>query len=1109
MAKLVLGLDIGITSVGYGVIDIENTKIVDYGVRLFKEGTAEENETRRTIRSRRRLIARKKNRLQDMANLLTKEGIMPKDYEPLSNVYEIRQKGLSEKLTPQELTSALLHITKHRGSTIDTVDDSTQDDKELGELKDTLQKNAKALAAGKYICEIQLKRLAEDGKVRGHSNNFKTEDYLAETKAILVNQELSEDVKQSILKIIQRKRAYYEGPGSEKSPTPYGRFVEINGQIQEIDLIDKMRGKCSIYPDQLRAPKMSVSADLFNFLNDLNNLKIDGEKITVEQKEEVMQLVDDKGSITLKQLAKLLEVAEENIEGYRTDSKCKKAVFTEFKGYKLLKKLFKEQNMNVSLNDYEMLDEIIEILTKKKGIEERKVELNHLPYGLSEELINNLSLQKVTGYHSLSLKAIRELNVELWQTTANQMQLLYQLEMLHHAKGSMKGKKNIVIDEEAILSPVAKRAQNETFKVINALRKKYGEFDSIVVETTRDKNSVEQKSRIKKTQAFYEAQNKQVDKLLEEAGYDLSKINSKTKMKVRLYLQQEGKSAYTLQPLVLDRVIRDDKYTEIDHIIPISISLDDSFHNKCLTTHAENQAKGNMTPLGAYQSGKFKELNGDLSTYISFVKTCKEIPYKKKNNLLYEKDITKFSVIQEFISRNLVDTSYANRVVMNTLSQYFSDNEIPTKVHTVRGALTDKFRRQIQMQKDRDEDFLHHAIDALIVASIKKLNLLNSYLAKYTLDELYDDTTGELIQVTDENVFLNPKHIQFIKQLRTLYDESNMYYNGLIEKEKMYLPPIKISHKIDTKPNRQVADETIYSTRKVNDEDMLVEKIKDIYDPKLTKLTDMIVNGEEDKFLMAQHDPQTFAIIKDIVMHHFEEFKDSKDYYSCTKKKTGNEYKLKGENPLYVYMQEFGPIRKYSKKGNGPEIHVMKYLSEKLGNHICKYQTENKKVILKQISPYRTDFYLCRDGKYRFVTVRYKDVLYKQSIKKYVIDKEWYEKEKAKKKIDEQAAFQFSMHRNELIGIVKKSGEKYIYDLSKKDSNGEVRYHDGKTMELLKFTATNNDMSNRFEVKPIFTYCSKQLMPTSGTIVYARKYATDVLGNLYEVKDNRLKLEFE
>ena len=78
----------------------------------------------------------------------------------------------------------------------------------------------------------------------------------------------------------------------------------------------------------------------------------------------------------------------------------------------------------------------------------------------------------------------------------NQMQLLHELKLFDKNRVSHKGKKNIESDLEAILSPVAKRAQNETFKVVNALRKKYGEFDSIVVEMTRDKNSDEKKKRI-------------------------------------------------------------------------------------------------------------------------------------------------------------------------------------------------------------------------------------------------------------------------------------------------------------------------------------------------------------------------------------------------------------------------------------------------------------------------------------------------------------------------------------------------------------------------------------------------------------------------------------
>ena len=61
----------------------------------------------------------------------------------------------------------------------------------------------------------------------------------------------------------------------------------------------------------------------------------------------------------------------------------------------------------------------------------------------------------------------------------------------------------------------------------------------------------------------------------------------------------------------------------------------------------------------------------------------------------------------------------------------------------------------------------------------------------------------------------------------------------------------------------------------------------------------------------------------------------------------------------------------------------------------------NKKVILKQISPYRTDFYLSPEGKYKFVTIRYKDVFYKETIHKFVIDENWYHEEKTKKGIQD------------------------------------------------------------------------------------------------------------
>lgn len=1116
MKKYVLGVDIGITSVGYGIIDLETGAFVDYGVRLFKEGTAAENETRRATRGRRRLTRRRKTRLSDMRKLLRNNHILNENYQPISNVYELRCKGLHQKLTFDELSAVILHFTKHRGSILETVEDDAEKNKDAESLKATLQKNEQLVKQGNYICEIQLDRLHSQNKIKGHSNNFSTKDYVNELTEILKHQELSDDLNEQIINIVKRRRAYYEGPGSEKSPTPYGRFIEVDGQIQQIDLIEKMRGKCSIYPDQLRAPKLSVSAELFNLLNDLNNLSVSGEKLTVDEKTMLLKLANEKGNLTLKQIAKSLETEETEIKGYRID-KNDKPLFTELKGYKKIRNIFKKEGVSVSLKDYELIDFIVEILTNKKGIEERKQALLESHFNITEALADALAnTTGVSGYHSLSFKALRLLNTELFESTLNQMQLLYELKLFGANKKSYKGKKNIEADIDAILSPVAKRAQNEAFKVINALRKKYGEFDSIIVETTRDKNSDEQKKRIKKYQSQNEASSKEMDEMLKESGYDPDKINGKTRMKIRLYQQQHGKSAYTNQPLELHQVIKDPSYTEIDHIIPLSVSLDDSQNNKVLTLRSENQAKGNLTPFMAFQANKFKY---SYAEFKANVLANKNILYKKRLNLLNEENITKEEVAKKFINRNLNDTSYACRVVFNTLADYFKDNDIDTKVHTVNGRLTDLFRKKINLLKDRDEDYLHHAVDALIVASIKKLNLLNGYLSKYSFDNLYNETTGEIFTVANDDKFFDERYIRYIIDLKTMYFQSNQYYNHLIERKDMIYPPIKISHKINTKPNRQIANETIYSTRSVDGVDYLVEKIADIYDPKEKKcktLIEDILNHNEQKYLMAQHDPQTFDLIKQVVEYHYAQFhEDTKMYKTEIKeRKSGNvkkKIKLIGNNPLTSYRDEHGPIRKYSKKGNGPEIISIKYQSKRLGNHIdisANYRVDSKKVILKQISPYRTDFYHCSDGKFRFVTVRYINVMYQKDTQKYVISKEWYEKEKQKKGIKASDTFLFSLHRDELIGIIHRREKPYFYDLST-EKGGEKILSDGIHPEILKFTATSDDKAGVIEINPLYTYYKEQLGKKISNSINLKKYATDVLGNLYEVKENSLKLEFD
>ena len=50
-------------------------------------------------------------------------------------------------------------------------------------------------------------------------------------------------------------------------------------------------------------------------------------------------------------------------------------------------------------------------------------------------------MKGISGYHSLSLKAMKLLNKELLNTEMNQMQLLHQMDLFNKNRPPLKGKK--------------------------------------------------------------------------------------------------------------------------------------------------------------------------------------------------------------------------------------------------------------------------------------------------------------------------------------------------------------------------------------------------------------------------------------------------------------------------------------------------------------------------------------------------------------------------------------------------------------------------------------------------------------------------------------------
>lgn len=1050
--RLILGLDLGITNVGYGIID-EDFNIIDYGVREFEESSASFNKDRRDFRGQRRLKSRKRNRIVAIKYLLRQEGIIDDiNFPNLKNVYDLRCKGLNEKLSNIELANVLVNLAKHRGQSYATAID--EDDSEAKENQNSLEMNTLDLKTRKlFVCQLQKEKLEKDEKIRDTNNIFSTDDYKKELRQILSKQGLSSELNDKIEEIIFRRRRYSEGPGSEKFPTKYGSYrYDEDGQIKKVNLIDEMRGRCSIYPNEFRAPKNSYSACLFNLLNDLNNLKVSGNKLSEEQKRKVLKDVKEKGSLTPAKLCKLLNVKENDVTGFRID-KNRKNLLTKFDFYD---KLLKAGINKDIIYDEDKVDQMAEILTKTQVIDERIASLKELNYGFTEdEIVKIAKIAKINGYHSLSFKAIKEYNEELLVEPLNQQQITSK-KHLDKNLADLKGSK-IKPDDTAILSPVAKRVHREAIKVVNALRDKYGEFARIVIETTRDKNTDEEKKRIQDNQKYFKEQKDKTNQLIEELGKEPDKINNQTKIKLRLAKEQNYRTIYAGIPIDIDRLIKDPNAYEIEHIIPYSISFDNSLNNKALASKKENQDKGQNTPFYYFKSGKVKDIQGATITlwdeYIENIKSLNNISRKKKEYLTSEKDYSRFINMEEFIARNLIDTSYSIRSIMQTLKAYFEVNGIDTNIFTVRGRVTSDFRKRAalsneSLEKNRDK-YIHHAVDSLIIAALSNNKLIKTiYSLEQEENNLVDKNTGEVFD-NFENVLNDERLIKFVKSLGEITGN-----------------PFNFSYKIDTKVNRSIADQTIYSTRNYDGEDYIISKYKDIYGNEGEKLAKRFQDGKANDLLVAINDPQTFDILKGI----YEQYKHEK-------------------NPFLAYKNEHGYIRKYAKDGNGPIIKQLKYKDDKLGSHLDiskKYDLTNssKKVVLLQNTPYRTDVYL-QDGVYKFVTVRRYHVFNKNG--KNVIDKEVYENLLKAKGISEKAEFKFSLYKNSIVDI-RNSGD--------------------KGMHLYRFVGTNNDSTNRIELK-LIEEKGKRITPTIGKkIIVFDKYNVSPIGEYQKVTNEVLKLEW-
>ncbi len=739
--KYKIGLDLGITSVGYAALATDNLGdeclcILEAGARIFD--LAEDSKSgkslalpRREARSTRRRLRRRAHRMQRIKSLLLRYGILSKEeldacysrkHHHLRDIYEIRLEALDQPLNREDFARLLIHLAQRRGYKSNRkVDASSTTDEQDKKALSAISANEHRIAENQWrsVGEMLMRDpFFAQGK-RNTGGSYVTTVTRAlmlqelttifEAQRRLGNPDAHEELQEAYTSIYAAQRNFDDGPGEE---SPYGG-----------NMIEKMVGSCTLYPAEKRAACATESFELFSLWSKLNTIKIlspqSSRFLTLDERQSIAELFRTlKSGVTYKQIRKKLRLSNDerfNALCYRdaTLAKTEQTTLPYMKAYHQVKSSYDAALGQGSYDALEIAkkDEIGRILTYYKNdtrIREELLQSEHL--FTEEEIAAILSMKSFNKFGHLSLLAMRAITPHLQQGLKYHEACAAAGIDFQAKKDSQQLRKlpPLPEDQQEINNPVVLRAIHQCIRVINALTKKYGPPVSVHIEVAREvgKNLQERQQIEKDQEKGRKANEKSKKKLIEDFG--IPNPRGGDVLKLRLWEEQNGRCLYTGQPIPYERLL-EQGYCETDHIIPYSISLDDSYNNKVLVLTASNRDKNNRLPL---------QLVSNPHEYSVLVEnTIKN--FDKKRRLLKE-SVTE-EEMQEMKERNLNDTKYISRYMMNYINDHLHfDPSVDKKkrVIAVNGRITSRLRGLWGITKIREEGDLHHARDAVVIACI-------------------------------------------------------------------------------------------------------------------------------------------------------------------------------------------------------------------------------------------------------------------------------------------------------------------------------------------------------------------------------------------------------
>lgn len=464
----ILGIDLGETSLGIAVLNEKNGEpisIDNMGVRIFPDGREDKTKMplavkRREARGIRKNLDRRLKRKEKLIKFLIDNNLISQDEDERLklkslNPYELRVKGLDEKLSLNELARVLIHINQRRGFLSNR---KTDNGDESSDLKNAIKETAEKIkeldfrTLGEYLYSLQKKDVHSNlrVKVQDFQKTKVVEKIDKETGEIIKGEKMimvsdynyfpsRELYKMELQEIFKKQVEFYPQLNDKIFDKDLKKEISIKDKIFDIifyqrDLCPQEVGKCQFEPNEDRIAKASPLFQEFRILSNLRNLDIYPNKsrkepLTLDEKNAILNLLKTQKAVTFKKMRQALKIdnifnleetskrtpIREELEGSSTNIEMKKYI----KNWDVLDGDKKEEyvekiignskdeevieyfiNENIELTDAVdvTISEIDNEGKKKKVKKQETTDWHHL-----------LDIRLEDGYGNLSRKALQKL----------------------------------------------------------------------------------------------------------------------------------------------------------------------------------------------------------------------------------------------------------------------------------------------------------------------------------------------------------------------------------------------------------------------------------------------------------------------------------------------------------------------------------------------------------------------------------------------------------------------------------------------------------------------------------------------------------------------------